>query len=167
MVMNFKDLIETNKQNVRNIIRLITKETNEDLEQEVYVRAWKNQDKYEEKGHFKTWINTIAKNISKDYLKSAQVRYEQGSTSDEEVMNSIKDTKATPELTLLSKIRQKRIIQAIESLKPKFKEVIILSEIDGYTYEDIAAKLGVPLGTVKSRIYNAKKELALKLEDLL
>ena len=73
--MNFKDLIENNKQNVRNIIRLITKETNEDLEQEVYVRAWKNQDKYEEKGHFKTWINTIAKNISKDYLKSAQMRY--------------------------------------------------------------------------------------------
>lgn len=165
--MNFKDLIENNKQNVRNIIRLITKETNEDLEQEVFVRAWKNQDKYEEKGYFKTWINTIAKNISKDYLKSAQVRYEQGSTSDDEVINSIKDKKATPELTLLSKIRQKRIIQAIESLKPKFKEVIMLSEIDGYTYEEIAQKLGVPVGTVKSRIYNAKKELALKLEDLL
>ena len=46
--MNFKDLIENNKQNVRNIIRLITKETNEDLEQEVYVKVWKNADKYKE-----------------------------------------------------------------------------------------------------------------------
>ena len=167
MVMNFKDIINTNKQNVRNIIRLITKETNEDLEQEVFVRVWKNQDKYVEKGNFKTWINTIAKNISKDYLKSAQKRYEQGSTADDEVLNSIKDNKATPELTLLSKIRQKRIIQAIESLKPKFKEVIILCDIEGYSYEEIAKKLKVPTGTVKSRIYNAKKELALKLEDLL
>lgn len=165
--MNFKELIDTNKQNVRNIIRMITKETNEDLEQEVFVRAWKNQDKYEERGNFKTWINTIAKNISKDYLKSAQKRYEQGATGDDEVLNAIKDNKATPETALLSKIRQKRIIDAIEGLKPKFKEVIILCEINGYTYEEAAKKLDVPIGTIKSRIYNAKKELALKLEDLL
>lgn len=165
--MNFKEIIEHNKQNVRNIIRLITKETNEDLEQEVFVRVWKNQDKYVEKGSFKTWINTIAKNLSKDYLKSATRRVQQNSTADDEVINSIKDSKATPELTLLSKIRQKRIIQAIESLRPKFKEVIILSDIDGYTYEEIAQKLNIPIGTVKSRIYNAKKELANKLEDLL
>ena len=165
--MNFKEKIDTNKQNVRNIIRMITKETNEDLEQEVFVRAWKNQDKYEERGNFKTWINTIAKNISKDYLKSAQKRYEQGATGDDEVLNAIKDNKATPESALLSKIRQKRIIDAIEGLKPKFKEVIILCEINGYTYEEAAKKLDVPIGTIKSRIYNAKKELALKLEDLL
>ncbi len=165
--MNFKEIIEHNKQNVRNIIRLITKETNEDLEQEVFVRVWKNQDKYVEKGSFKTWINTIAKNLSKDYLKSATRRVQQNSTADDEVINSIKDSKATPELTLLSKIRQKRIIQAIESLRPKFKEVIILSDIDGYTYEEIAQKLNIPIGTVKSRIYNAKKELANQLEDLL
>ena len=165
--MNFKEIIDSNKQNVRNIIRMITKETNEDLEQEVFVRAWKNQDKYEERGNFKTWINTIAKNISKDYLKSAQKRYEQGATGDDEVLNTIKDNKATPESALLSKIRQKRIIDAIEGLKPKFKEVIILCEINGYTYEESAKKLDVPIGTIKSRIYNAKKELALKLEDLL
>lgn len=165
--MNFKDLINNNKDNVRNIIRLITKETNEDLEQEVYVRAWKNQDKYVEKGNFKTWINTIAKNISKDYLKSANYRNSQNSTADDEVINSIKDNKSTPETALMSKIRQKRIIEAIENLKPKFKEVIMLCDIEGYSYEEIANKLGVPIGTVKSRIYNAKKELETQLEDLL
>ena len=66
--MDFKDIIENNKANVRNIIRLITKETNEDLEQEVFVRVWKNKDKYTEKGSLRSWINTVAKNISKDYL---------------------------------------------------------------------------------------------------
>ena len=49
--MNFKEIIDNNKQNVRNIIRMITKETNEDLEQEVFVKVWKNQDKYEERGN--------------------------------------------------------------------------------------------------------------------
>ena len=165
--MNFKEIIDSNKQNVRNIIRMITKETNEDLEQEVFVKVWKNQDKYEERGNFKTWINTIAKNLSKDYLKSPDRKVQQNSTADEEVINSIRDNKVTPESVLISKIRQKRIIKAIDSLKPKFKEVIMLSEIEGYTYEQIAEKLQVPTGTVKSRIYNAKKELAQQLEDLL
>ena len=165
--MNFKDLINTNKQNVRNIIRMITRETNEDLEQEVFIRAWRNQDKYEERGNLKTWLCTIAKNISKDYLKSSFKKYESNTTADEDIIYSLKDNKVTPELKLLNKIRQKKIIQAIDSLKPKFKEVILLSEIEGYTYEDIAKKLHIPQGTVKSRIYNAKKELADKLQDLL
>lgn len=165
--MNFKDIIENNKQNVRNIIRLITKQTNEDLEQEVFVKVWKNQDKYIEKGNFKTWINTIAKNISKDYLKSAKYRYEESTETDSEMFVSVKDNKATPDNALLSKIRQKKIIKAIDSLKPKFREVILLVDIEGYTYEQASKKLGVPVGTIKSRIYNAKKELALQLEDLL
>ena len=69
--MDFKELIKSNQNNVRSIIKLITKETNEDLEQEVYVKVWKNADKYKEQGTLKSWINTIAKNVSKDYLKSA------------------------------------------------------------------------------------------------
>ena len=67
--MDFKELIKKNQNNVKGIIKLITKEANEDLEQEVYIKAWKNSDKYIEQGNFKSWINTIAKNVSKDYLK--------------------------------------------------------------------------------------------------
>ena len=165
--MDFKDIIENNKTNVRNIIRLITKETNEDLEQEVFVRVWKNKDKYTEKGSLRSWINTVAKNISKDYLRLASRRHEQNATSDDEVVNAIKDTKVTPELRLQSKIREKRIIKAIDNLRPKLKEVIMLCDIEGYTYEEAAATLNVPIGTIKSRIFTAKKELAQKLSDLL
>lgn len=165
--MDFKNIIENNKANVRNIIRLITKETNEDLEQEVFVRVWKNKDKYTEKGSLRSWINTVAKNISKDYLRLASRRHEQNATSDDEVVNAIKDTKVTPELRLQSKIREKRIIKAIDNLRPKLKEVIMLCDIEGYTYEEAAATLNVPIGTIKSRIFTAKKELAQKLSDLL
>lgn len=165
--MNFNELINANKQNVRNIIRLITNQDNEDLEQEVYVKAWKNADKYEERGNFKSWINTIAKNVSKDYLKSAYFKNSVNSTSDDVVLGTIKDSKSSPDMEVLASERQKRIIDAIEELKPKLKETIMLCEIYGYTYEDAAKKLNCPIGTIKSRIYNAKKELALKLEDLL
>ena len=165
--MNFNEIIETNKNNIKNIIRLITKSENEDLEQEVYIKLWKNSDKYKEQGSMKSWIGTIAKNTSKDYLKSAIVRNEQNSTSDEFVITSIKDKKTTPEDRVLASERQKRIIKAIDSLKPKLRETIMLCEIYGYTYEEAAEKLNCPIGTIKSRIYNAKKELAEKLEDLL
>lgn len=165
--MDFKELIKSNRENVRSIIRLITKETNEDLEQEVYVKVWKNSDKYKEQGSFKSWINTIAKNVSKDYLKSAHKKYQDYSTSDENTLNTLKDKKSTPELVLITNDRQKRITAAIEQLRPKFKEIILLCEIRGFTYEECAQKLKCPVGTVKSRLYNAKKELAVLLEDLL
>ena len=165
--MDFKEIIKTNQNNVKSIIRLITKENNEDLEQEVYIKVWKNSEKYQEKGSFKSWINTIAKNVSKDYLKSVQKRNQDALTGDDDVFNSIKDKKGTPELRVINNDRQKIITTAIESLKPKFKEVIMLCEISGYSYEETAFKLKCPLGTVKSRLYNAKKELAEKLKDLL
>lgn len=163
--MDFKEIVKNNQHNVRSIIRLITKETNEDLEQEVFVKVWKNSDKYKEQGSFKSWISTIAKNVSKDYLKSAQCKNR--NIEDDEILTTIKDKKQTPELTLISNERQERIISAINSLKPKFKDVVMYCEIYGYTYEEAAKKLNCPHGTVKSRLYNAKKELAQKLEDLL
>ena len=165
--MNFKEIIKNNQNNVRSIIRLITKETNEDLEQEVFVKVWKNSEKYKEQGSFKSWINTIAKNVSKDYLKSVQKRNQDAITNDDEVLNTIKDKKSTPELKVISNDRQRQITEAIDTLKPKFREVVMLCEIYGYTYEEAAFKLKCPIGTIKSRLYNAKKELANLLKDLL
>ena len=56
---------------------MITRQDNEDIEQEVYIKLWKNSDKYEERGSLKSWVNTVAKNASKDYLKSATFKKEQ------------------------------------------------------------------------------------------
>ena len=165
--MKFEDIIKSNKQNIKNIIRMITKQDNEDIEQEVYIKLWKNSDKYEERGSLKSWINTIVKNTSKDYLKSAVVKNEQNCTADEEVLVNIRDRKKSPEEGIITTERQKRIISAVESLKPKFKEVIMLCEIYGYTYEEASSRLHCPIGTIKSRIFNAKKELANILTDLM
>ena len=164
---NKNEYIDSINRNIKNIIKLITKSENEDLEQEVYIKLWKNSEKYQERGSFKSWVGTIAKNTSKDYLKSAVVRYEQDSTSDDFVLTSIKDKKTTPEANVIASERQQRIIKAIDSLKPKLRETIMLCEIYGYTYEEAASRLKCPIGTVKSRIYNAKKELAEVLKDLL
>ena len=94
--MDFNDLVKANKQNVKNIIRLITNQENEDLEQEVFLKVWKNSDKYEERGSFKSWINTVAKNVSKDYLKSAMFKNSNNTTSDDIVLGTIKYDRQYP-----------------------------------------------------------------------
>ena len=165
--MNFEEIIKTNKQNIKNIIRLITHQDNEDVEQEVYIKLWKNADKYEERGTLKSWVNTIAKNTAKDFLKSATFKKDQNTTSDDVELGKIKDRKVSPEDALITTDRQKTIIQAVENLKPKFKEVIMMCEIYGYSYEEASKKLNCPIGTIKSRIFNAKKELAIVLQDLM
>lgn len=165
--MDFNKLVKENKQNIKNIIRFITKEDNEDIEQEVYYKIWKNSDKYKDSGTLKSWVSMIAKNTSLDYLKSAYRKIMSNSTSDDNVITNIENKRPTPENKIINLERQKQIINAIESLKPKFKQVIMLCEIEGYSYEQCAKRLNCPVGTIKSRIFNAKKELALKLKDLL
>ena len=165
--MDLKKVILENKHNIKNIIRLITKEENDDLEQEVYLKIWKNSDKYKEQGSIKSWIASITKNTSLDYLKSSYKKISDTATSDDLILTNIKDKKSSPESNVIKQERQKRIVDAINHLKPKFKEVIMICEINGYSYEECAQKLKCPLGTVKSRIYNAKKELAQALQDLL
>lgn len=165
--MDFNKLIITNKQNIKNIIKLITKEDNEDIEQEVYMKIWKNADKYSEQGASKSWISMITKNTSLDYLKSAYHRVMSTAVSDDDVISNIKHNALTPENKVIKIERQRQITRAIDSLKPKFKEVIMLCEIEGYSYEECAKKLKCPVGTIKSRIFNAKRELAACLKDLL
>lgn len=165
--MNFKEILEKNRQNVKSIIKKITNEENEDLEQEVYIRVLKGSENYKEKGNFKAWINTIARNISYDYLKSARFKKECLEGEDENIFVNVKDKKPTPELRLITNERQKRILDEINRLKPKLKEVIVYTEFYGFSYEECAKKFNCPIGTVKSRIFNAKKELAERLSDLL
>ena len=58
-------------------------------------------------------------------------------------------------------------MNAIDALKPKFKEVVIMYEMQDMSYEEISAKLKVPVGTIRSRLFNARKELSVTLQDLI
>ena len=165
--MNFKEIFNLNRNNVKNIIKNITSEENEDLEQEVYIKVLNNSRKYEERGNFKAWINTIARNVSIDYLKSSRVKKECLATEDDNIFLNVKDKKESLELQLIQNEEGKRILKEIKNLKPKLKEVIVYTEFLGYSYEDCAKKLKCPMGTIKSRIFNAKKILSEKLSDLL
>ena len=166
--MNIKKIIETNRQYVKNLIKTITNtHNNEDIEQEVYIKLWKNRDKYEEKGTLKSWLKTITLNATKDFLKSKQNKQSSITVYDEDILKNIHDTTSYTENKIINIETRKAVINAIENLNKNHKEVIIMYEFYNLSYEDIAIKLNCPLGTIKSRIYTAKKILAQNLKDLL
>ncbi|MBQ9244744.1 sigma-70 family RNA polymerase sigma factor [bacterium] len=162
-----KSIINQYKNNIRKIISNMTGSQNEDIEQEVYIRTWKNMDKYKENGKFKSWISTITANLCRDYMKSAYFKHSQNTVTEEDELIQIKDEKESIESELIKKQRQKQIMEAIDSLKPKLREVIIMYEMQDMTYEEISDKLKCPIGTIRSRLFNARKELSEILKDLL
>lgn len=141
----------------------MTGKYDEDLEQEIYIRTWQNLKNYEEQNKFKSWLNTIAYNFCKDYLKSSAF---QKSIKQEELNENI-ITKDKTEQELDSKQRQKRILKEINRLPSKLKEVVIFYEFEEKTYEDISMILNISTGTVKSRLHNARELLKIALKDLL
>lgn len=145
----------------------MTGANNEDIEQEVYIKTWKNLLKYKENGSFKSWINKIAVNICRDYLKSSQFKTYSDYASINEVLEFKDEKVLDPENKLIQKQNQEKILKAINNLKPKYKEVVIMYEMHGLNYEEISKKIKCPAGTVKSRLYNARQALSIELKDLL
>ncbi len=160
-----REIIEHNKGFIKAVIKKITGSYNEDIEQEVYIKTWQNLSSYTESGKFRAWITTIAANVCKDYFRSSQYRQKSNEITSEEVLEN-KSVMASQEKIVDAKLRQKIILKAINDLPRKMRKVVILFEFEEFTIAEIAKKLGEPEGTIKSRLYNARKILAEKLEFL-
>lgn len=143
-------------------------EESEDIVQETFLRLWRNRHAYRQIAKFSTWIYTIAGNLAKTELRKRK-RRKIVSISDigyEDKDYEIKDEKAYTDREADSSLTEKIIQDAINELAPRFKEVIILRDIQELSYEDIGSILRIPLGTVKSRVNRARLKLQSKLKDL-
>lgn len=164
----FKEIVNNYNKNIKFIARKFfsTHQEIDDVEQEVYIKAWKYKDKFRGESSLWTWMRTITVNTCKDHLKKIK-KHKDNTISDDEKILHLQDSHANIESDLAGKERQQFILSKINKLKPKFKEVIILHDIDELTHEEISIKIGCPLGTVKSRLFNARKALMQELHDLL
>lgn len=150
---------------IRSIIRKLTGSANEDIEQEIYIKTWRNLDNYQEQGKFRQWLSSVAANVCRDYYKSRQYRGQKLETGDDKTLQTI----ASPcdqEAAFEAKMRQKIILRAVDELPSPMKKVVVLVEFEGLSYEQTAQKLSIAVGTVKSRLFNAKKILSKKLSFL-
>ena len=160
-----REIIEEHKGLVRSIIKKIVGSYNEDIEQEVYIKTWRSLPEYQEQGKLKSWIAAIASSVCKDYFKSSSYHQSQTEVTSDELL-ATRAIAAPQERIIDAKVRQKIILKAIDELPAKMRKVIILFEFEDLTIDQIAKKLGEPEGTIKSRLYNARKILAEKLKFL-
>ena len=150
---------------VRQVIKKMTGSYNEDLEQEVYLKALEHQENYKEEGKFVAWLKIIAQNLVKDYFKSSyfNTMKTKADIYEEKICNN-------SELSVLEiqlqKERQKTVLKAVDSLPKKLRVVIELYEFEELSYQEIAQELSISVGTVKSRLFNAREMLSEKLSHL-
>ena len=136
--------------------------TAEDLAQETLLTVWRRASLYaEDKGSAATWIFTIARNLRTDRLRR-EVPWQELPEERAEQAGS----EMAPDEALAEKERQVRVRAALASLPADQREVVALSYLEGLSHGEIAGRLGVPLGTVKSRMRIAYQKIRVALEDL-
>ncbi len=140
----------------------------EDIVQETFLRVYKNKHYYKEIAKFSTWVYTIAGNLAKTELRKRKRRkiFSVSNFVNEERDYDIPDLDRNPEAQVDGSIKEDIIQRAIEKLPPKFKEVILLRDIQGFAYEEISQILNIPLGTVKSRVNRGRLKLQEDLKFL-
>lgn len=143
----------------------------EDLSQEAFIKAFNALSSFNEEFAFSTWLMKIATNNCIDYLRKKKLRTysidEPIQYKEEQVQIELPDHNPTPEKTLLNEERRKLINDAIQSLPPRYRHVIVLRHQEEKSYEDIAEILKLPLGTVKARIFRAREMLNKKIKNIL
>lgn len=143
-----------------------------DLCQEVWLKVWNELPKFRGDSKFTTWVHPIAVRKSLDHLRKRRRWFDRflpfASAVEEDsphVAVAEPSTDATARDHAEGNERAARLHRALDALPPKHRAILTLRELEGQSYEEIAASLSLPLGTVMSRLYHARRHLAQKLKD--
>ncbi|MEW5875166.1 MAG: sigma-70 family RNA polymerase sigma factor [Candidatus Zixiibacteriota bacterium] len=168
----YRELLNRHRQSIYHVIFKIIRNPDEasDLVQETFMKAFGSLNSYRFEYRFSTWLYKIAANNAIDYLRKKRIDAlsldKPIETKDGEVGFEIPDWTHNPEEELFRRRQAVTIQEAIESLPPKYREVIQLRHQQEKSYEEIADQLGLPVGTVKARIFRARELLKKKLKSI-
>lgn len=156
----FAELIRRFQDRVfRFLLRLTqTREDAQDLTQETFMHAYAALPRWQPDAQFSTWLLRIARNLAYDMLRRRQrVNFV---ALEPEHEKHLVDAAPTPEAALHGVQRLRQLEAALARLPTEQREVLLLREIENLSYDDMAEVLGLPLGTIKSRIARARRALA-------
>jgi len=144
----------------------------EDVAQEVFIKAYRALSSFRGDSAFYTWLYRIGINTANNHLVSKGRRAPTSTEYDAEEAESFEDAVHlrdinTPESLLLSRQIGDTIHAAIEGLPDELRTAIVLRELEGHSYEEIAQMMDCPIGTVRSRIFRAREAVAERLRPLL
>jgi RNA polymerase sigma-70 factor (ECF subfamily) len=170
----FTELVGRFQGRVTNLISRVLNDRNasDDLAQEVFVRVFVHRRNYRRGSKFSTWVFTIAANLAKNEIRR-RVRRRNWFSLDAltEMLNDsvpqLADPTESREAGLEREQLQGEVGRAIATVPEKYRLALVLRDIEGLSYEEIAEVLGVPGGTVRSRINRARSMLKRKLQPLL
>jgi len=131
--------------------------TAEDLVQETFMKALKGFSSFEQGTNFRAWIYRILRNTFLTTQAGLKASAFVSIDGDEAPIEP--ETNETPELLLLARVKQEAIQQALEELPIHFREAIILCDLEEMSYQEIGQALGIPIGTVMSRLSRARKAM--------
>jgi len=161
----------------RKLIRLLSRLIRdaaevEDVAQETFIKAYRALPSFRGDSAFYTWLYRIGINTAKNYLVSQGRRAPTSTGFDSEEAESFEEGDQlrdinTPERMLLSKQIGETVESAMESLPDELRTAIVLRELEGLSYEEIAGIMECPIGTVRSRIFRAREAIAERLRPML
>ena len=170
----FSELVRRYQGRVTNLVSRVLndRECSDDLAQEVFVRVYVHRRNYRRGSKFSTWLFTIAANLAKNEIRRRVRRRNwfsldalQEMVSDSAIQ--LADPTEGQEQTLQREQLRRAVGRAIASVPEKYRLALVLRDIEGFAYEEIGQMLGIPGGTVRSRINRARTMLKRKLQPLL
>lgn len=170
----YRALVERYQGRVFTIVCGMVRDREEakDLTQEAFVKAYNNLSRYRTESSFYTWLYRIAMNVTIDHIRKHGKR--QREEYDDSVAAHDPDgsphsghSSGDPAKLLVRKQLHNRIMAALDTLSPEHRQIILLREVDGLSYKEIADALDLAEGTVMSRLFYARKKLQELLKDEL
>ena len=162
-VSAFESLVTANEGFVYNLaLRTLRNETDaEDAAQEVFIKAWTSLGSFRGDSKFSVWLYRICGNVCTDMLRRRHDSLSLTLSDDDEgdTEMDIADSAPTPHEALEKKERSAALQRALDALPEDYRKAILLREAGGMSYDEIAAALKIDIGTVKSRIFRARKKL--------
>ena len=143
----------------------------QDVAQDTFIRAYRAIGSFRGDAQFYTWLHRIAVNTAKNHLVAHNRRpptddIDAADAEQYDLGSRLRDGD-TPEHELLRQEMEQTVMRAVEALPEELRTAITLREMDGLSYEDIAQKMGCPIGTVRSRIFRAREAIDAGLRPLL
>jgi RNA polymerase sigma-70 factor (ECF subfamily) len=137
----------------------------EDLVQETYLRALRSFDKLAPDSNHKSWLFTIMRNVWLNEVRHAHSgpRFVDLDSDESDAREIADNNRSSPHVVFMRKITREEVRSAIESLPLQYREVVVLRDLEGFSYQEIASILNCPAGTVMSRLGRARQRLRLLL----
>ncbi len=173
----FDTLVSERSGEIYGLLYRMTENTEEarDLTQETFLRAFQSIGSFRGDADLRTWIYRIAINQARNRWRWWRRRHRDSTVSldatvgqrDQPLVATLAEESNNPEQDTLAHERQRVLRQALRSLGGVYRETVILRDIEGFSYEEIAATLEISIGTVKSRLSRGRQELRRRLEGSL